>query len=130
MYFALAVVIIVAVVLTTFRLRRNQRRRANPKDYGYRVCTGFGPELGRPRIERLTKHIPWVSEAQFNEWLPEFERVDKYLGELAEQGGPKNLGRKTVEQRIQERFPFLQHEGLRQAVFLVGYGAHHDGYER
>jgi hypothetical protein len=130
MYLALAIVLILAAVLAMLAFRRNQRRRESPKDYGYLVCTAFGPELGRPRMERLAKHIPWVSEAQFDEWLQDFERVDKFLGEIAEQGGPKKLGRKAVEQRIQERFPFLQHEGLRQAVFLASYFAHHDGYDQ
>jgi hypothetical protein len=129
---SIALVILGAVLATVLlnHWRSSSRRRKYPKDYGYRVCTAFGPELGLARIERLRKHIPWLAEAELQAWLPEFEQVDKLLGELATQGGPKKLGRASVESSIRARFPFLQHEGLRQAVFLVGYGAHHDGHDR
>jgi hypothetical protein len=83
-----------------------------------------------PKIERLKKHLPWVSEAELLSWIPELEEAERFLGPLVEEGGPKVLGRNEVEQRIRQRYPFLLEEGLRQAVFLVSYGAMHDGYDK
>ncbi len=109
---------------------RQAARRANPKDYAFRVAYAWGPELKLPTIERLKKHLSWVSEQELERWLPELEQAEKSLGSLAEEGGPKVLGEAEVERRIKEMSPFLVAEGLRHAKFLVGYAAMHDGYDK
>ena len=82
-----------------------------------------------PKLERLKKRLPWISEVELLSWIPELEEAERFLGPLAEEGGPNVLGQNQVEQRIRARFPFLVGEGLRQAIFLVSYGAMHDGYD-
>ena len=83
-----------------------------------------------PKIERLRKHMPWVSEAELLSWIRELDDAEKFLRPLVEEGGPKVLGQAEVERRIKGRYPFLVAEGLRQALFLVGYHAMHDGHDK
>ena len=112
------------------RRARHLRRRAHPKDFAFRVAYGWGPEMKLPKIERLRKHLPWVSDAELLSWIPELEEAEKFLGPLVEEGGPKVVGQAEVERRIKARYPFLVEEGLRQALFLVSYHAMHDGYDK
>ena len=111
------------------RHARRLQRRAHSKDFAFRVAYGWGPEMKLPKLERLKKRLPWISEVELLSWIPELEEAERFLGPLAEEGGPNVLGQNQVEQRIRARFPFLVGEGLRQAIFLVSYGAMHDGYD-
>ena len=126
---AKATLLIGAFIALRWHTRRASRR-ANPKDYAFRVAYAWGPDLKLPKIERLKKHLTWVSEQELESWLPELEQAEKSLGFLAEEGGPKVLGETEVERRIKAMSPFLVAEGLRHAKFLVGYAAMHDGYDK
>jgi hypothetical protein len=126
---AVGALLIVALVVQR-RRATFAARRAHPKDYAFRIAFGWGPEMRMPRIERLKKHLPWISEQQLSSWLPELEHAERSLGTLVEEGGPKVLGEAEVERRIKNQSPFLVAEGLRHATFLVSHGAMHDGYDK
>lgn len=127
---AAAVALLAVGVLVRSRLAKRATRRSHPKDYAFRVAFAWGPEMKLPKIERLQKHLPWVSQQELASWVPELEQAERSLGRLVEEGGPKVLGEAVVLQRIKEQSPFLVAEGLRQALFLVSYGAMHDGYDK
>jgi hypothetical protein len=124
------VAIIVAGRVDWRQRERRDFRRAHPKDYAFRVAFSWGPELRLPKIERLRKHLPWVSERDLTSWIPELEQAERSLAAIVEAGGPRVLGEEEVERRIKELNPFLVGEGLRQAKFLVSYFAMHDGYDK
>lgn len=109
--------------------RRRQARLRHPKDFAFAVCTSFGPELRLPRDVRIRRVFPSISDELLSEWLQDFKRVDAEIFRLAREGGPERLGRKVVRNRLQHAFPFLVGRGLRQALFLVGFNAWHEGYD-
>ena len=107
---------------------RRRRRKENPKDYAFYLHERFGSTLGLPPIQRIRKGFPHLPEATMMEWLGEFEKVGISIGSLAQRGGTQALKWEFVKSKLQDDFPFLQNEGLRQAMFLVDYIAWHDGY--
>jgi hypothetical protein len=56
--------------------------------------------------------------------------LDAEIERVARAGGPQRLGDKVVAERLRQAFPFLVGKGLRQAVFLAGYSAMHEGYDK
>jgi hypothetical protein len=116
------------VALLTWRSRR--ARQLHPQDVAFAVCTAFGPDLGLPREVRIRRIFPAIGDDTISAWLQDFERVDAELEKVARAGGPQLIGNKVVEDRLRRAFPFLVGKGLRQAVFLAGYSAMHDGYDK
>lgn len=119
-----------ALLFLAWLIRLQYRRKKYPKDYGYYVCTQFGSNLGRPRSDTLRKYISEISVEELDMWLTEFELVDRMVDDLSVKGGSKKLGGKYVSHQLQQGFPFLKHEGLNQAVFLVNYHAMREGYDQ
>lgn len=99
----------------------------DPKDHAFHLHERFGPTLALPPAERIKKGLTDIPEATIAQWVEEFKQVNHLIGELAREGGSPKLTSAVVRRRIQERFPFLQQDGLRQAMFLVDYMAWHDG---
>ena len=120
-------VVVVVAALLVWRSRRS--RRLHPQDMAFAACTVFGSELGLPRAVRIRRAFPSIGDDIISTWLWDFDRVDAEIERVAREGGPQRLGDKVVEERLRRAFPFLVGKGLRQAVFLAGYSAMHEGYD-
>jgi hypothetical protein len=97
-------------------------------DEAYSICNEFGPSMYVSRKERLKKGFEQLSTEEIDAVLKQMEEVAQTVSSLVTQGGPAKLGKETVIKVLQEKHPFLQAEGLQQAVFLVDYLAWHDAY--
>ena len=117
-------------VIAALSWSRRRIRRLHSQDCAFAVCAAFGPELGLPREVRIRRAFPSIDAAVLSLWLEDFARLDGEIDRLARHGGPQRLGAKTVEEALRRGFPFLVGPGLRQAAFLVGYSAMHDGYDK
>jgi hypothetical protein len=120
----------VVVVAALLAWRSRQGRRQYPQDLAFAACTAFGPGLGLPRAIRIRRVLPSIGDDVISGWLQDFDRLDAEIERIAREGGPQRLGDKAVEERLQRAFPFLVSKGLRQAVFLAGYSAMHEGYDQ
>ena len=99
-------------------------------DEAYAVFDEWGPERRIPRSERLAKRFPLLRPEEIAWLLGCMDEVSKTVWGIAEHGGASKLGATRVTEWLQERHPFLNAAGLRQAVFLVNYYAWHEGYDR
>ncbi|HVU27739.1 MAG TPA: hypothetical protein VHG71_08400 [Verrucomicrobiae bacterium] len=114
----LAAVIFAAFVLIIicakfFQVRKAKRQ--NPKDFAFAVFSN--PSCYRsPRRERLKKEFPEMSDEEIDNWISEFEALQKEIGRLAAAGGEKILGKEFVIKTLREKFPFLAEYGLRRAL--------------
>jgi hypothetical protein len=102
----------------------------HPQDVAFAACTAFGPELGQSREARIRRVFPSIEDDVLSAWLEDFRRLDAEIEQIARGGGPQRLGEKAVRERLQRAFPFLVGRGLRQAAFLAGYSAMHEGDDK
>ena len=116
------------VALLAWRWRR--ARRQYPQDLAFAACTAFGPDLGLPRDVRIRRIFPSIGNDIISAWLRDFEKGDAIIEQVARAGGPQRLGDRVVKERFRRAFPFLVGKGLRQAIFLAGYSAMHEGYDK
>jgi hypothetical protein len=121
---------LVAAVLALIAWRRQRARSLHPQDAAFAACTAFGPELGQPREVRIRRLFPSIGDDVLSAWLEDFKRLDAEIEQVARAGGPQRLGEEVVGQRLRQAFPFLVNRGLRQAIFLAGYSAMHEGYDK
>jgi hypothetical protein len=104
------------------------------KSKAYLVYAEWGPELRKPRIQRLRETFPLLPDAQLQEWLQEFERVTKAVWRFAEEETPKtprdvSFRTDTVFSAIfTQQFPWMNDEALSRAWFLSYYYSWHEGY--
>ena len=99
-------------------------------DSAYRVYDEFGPDLRVPRPERLRREYPELSDADLAELVQQMESVSKTVWTVAERGGEAKMKKEQIVALLQEAHPFLKHEGLSRAVFLVNYYAWHEGFSK
>lgn len=125
----ISVAVAVGATIVAVLVRRLRDRREHPQDFAFATCTAFGPELGQSRAERILRALPEVPEATLAGWLADFESLDAEIWALARAGGPVVLGEDAVRRTLTGKFPFLCGPGLKQAIFLVGYNAWHEGYD-
>jgi hypothetical protein len=74
--------------------------------------------------------FPSIADETLAGWLQDFARLDEEIEKLARRGGPRRLGEEAVKAALRRAWPFLVGPGLRQAVFLAGYSAMHEGYDK
>ena len=99
-------------------------------DSSYALCEEFGPRGRIPREERLKEKFPQLSTSELHEVLDRVDQVSKTVWSIAERGGGRKLKRQKIIEELQRQHPFLRHEGLTTATFLVDYYAWHEGYDR
>ncbi len=99
-------------------------------DTAYAFFEEWGPRRREPRIARLTETFPDLTADEIESVLQVLNEVTKTVWKIAELGAEAKLGKRKVIETLQSEHPFLQSEGLRQAVFLVNYYAWHEGYAR
>jgi hypothetical protein len=121
---------VVAAVVALLAGRWRRARSLHPQDVAFAACTAFGPELGQPREIRIRQIFPSIGDDVLSAWLEDFRRLDAEIERVARAGGPRRIGEKVVGERLQRAFPFLVGRGLRRAVFLAGYSAMHEGYDK
>jgi hypothetical protein len=99
-------------------------------DSAFAKVESFGPDLGMPKIERLKKEFPRLSDKERDEILRHVEPVSNTVWALAERGGEAKMKRDEIKAELQAAHPFLVDAGLKQAMFLVNYFAWHEGYDK
>ena len=99
-----------AIIFTAFVLivicrnfyRAREAKRQNPKDFAFAVYSN--PSCYRsPRWERLKKEFSAMRDEEIDNWISEFEPVQKETGQLAAAGGSKILSKKFVVERLQKK---------------------------
>jgi hypothetical protein len=99
-------------------------------DKAYGKLESFGPDLGLPKIERLKKEFPRLSDVENSEILEQVDLVSKTVWSLAERGGEAKMRKEEIVSELQSAHFFLRDAGLKQAIFLVNYYAWHEGYDK
>ena len=102
----------------------------NVLDASYAICEEFGPDRRIPREERLKEKFPLLSAIELQELLHQIDEVSKTVWSVAERGGGIKLRQEEIIAELQKEHPFLRHDGLATALFLVDYYAWHEGYDR
>jgi hypothetical protein len=96
----------------------------------YAICEEFGPVRRIPREKRLKDKFPQLSAVELQELLRRVDEVSKTVWSVAERGGGIKMKKQEVIAELQAKHPFLKHDGLSKALFLVDYYAWHEGYDR
>lgn len=104
-------------------------RLLNAKAHAYSIYEEFGPKRMVDRKSRLSTKFPNQSLETIDSWIEEFQAVNKHVWLLAEAGGTAHNNRTNLVKSLQEKFPWLDGNGLRTAMFLIDYYAHHEGYD-
>jgi hypothetical protein len=99
-------------------------------DASYALCEKFGPVRRIPREERLKEKFPQLSAGELQELLNRVDEVSKTVWSVAERGGERKMKKQEIIAELQQKHPFLRHDGLARALFLVNYYAWHEGYDR
>ena len=97
-------------------------------DAAYAKLESFGPELALPKADRVRKLFPKLRPAERAEVLKQVALVAATVSSLAQRGGEEKINREDIIAELQRAHPFLQRDGLTQALFLVNYYAWHDGH--
>jgi hypothetical protein len=71
-----------------------------------------------------------LSTSELQEVLKHVDQVSKTVWSIAERGGERKLKPREIVGELQRKHPFLRHDGLTTARFLVNYFAWHEGYDR
>ncbi|MEZ4519300.1 MAG: hypothetical protein R3C44_21570 [Chloroflexota bacterium] len=98
------------------------------KSKAYLFYAEWGPQRSSPRPQRLAAAFPSVSEQERQNWIADFEAVNKELWQAAEQGGPRTGSFDAFKRHMRRLFPFMNEDALRFAWTVVGYYTAHEGY--
>lgn len=96
-------------------------------DLAYSIYDEFGPNRAIHRAARLQQEFPGLSAEAIALLVSQMSEVSKTVSEVASQGGERKLGQARVLQLLQSKHPFLRHQGLGHALFLVNYYAWREG---
>jgi hypothetical protein len=69
-----------------------------------------------------------ISSEELDLLLHCMEDVKHTVWNIARKGGDAKLGNPKVIDLLQEKHPFLQSKGLKQAIFEVNYYSWHEGW--
>jgi hypothetical protein len=99
-------------------------------DASYAICEEFGPVRRIPREKRLKDKFPQLSADELQEILRRVDEVSKSVWSVAERGGGIRIEKQEIILELQGKHPFLRHDGLSTALFLVDNYVWHEGYDR
>jgi len=99
-------------------------------DKAFAEMTAFGPNLGLPKRERLEKIFPCITASQSKNIILQVDAVSTTVWAFTKRGGEARIDKKDIVAELQAVHPFLQKEGLNQALFLINYYAWHEGYDK
>ena len=99
-------------------------------DKAFAEMTAFGPDLGLPKPERLKKIFPCITASQSKNIILQVDAVSTTVWAFTKRGGEARIDKKDIVAELQAVHPFLQKEGLNQALFLINYHAWHEGYDK
>jgi len=97
------------------------------KNDAYVVFTEWGPSARIPRSVRLASEFPMVSPATIEEWIRDFEAVEKTIWSLAPL--VPSLAHEAIKRHLRQQHSWMEDEAASKARARCVFYAVHEGYE-